>query len=376
MGSSGGRYTGLLIAMAGWVAGAGGAARAQGLQVDGQIGYGLNHRNHQVGGGSLTDLNTAAVAVSYLGLYGREGLGVGQSLVYRLESSLNPATGEVGKTLAGSHRYFDRQAYLGWAHQAGVSLTLGRQFHAATERIVYSFDVLLRAGANVHLSPTALYGLNSYQGHDGRVDNAVKLRLGHLLQGTTLAASYGTGLQDGARPRGASHSWELSHVQPQAYAVGLAYVRYNATAPIPGTDQWPNNSFWTWGLNWSWGSVRPYVAYYHSRLTPSATGVDWVNRIWGLGLRWQSSERFIWRVAHYRDQGLGLNHVAGRDGRKVTLVLLGEYLLSPHTSLYGLAARNTLAGGYLTEPVASSALGRDSSARALLFYSIGINHRF
>ncbi|MDD0817044.1 porin [Curvibacter sp. HBC28] len=362
--------------MAGWVAGAGGATQAQGLQVDGQIGYGLNHRNHQVGGGRLTDLNTAAVAVSYLGLYGREDLGVGQSVVYRLESSLNPATGEAGKTFAGSHRYFDRQAYLGWEHQAGASLTLGRQFHAATERIVYSFDVLLRAGANVHLSPTALYGLNSYQGYDGRVDNAVKWRLGHLLRGTTLAASYGMGLQDGARSRGASHSWELSHVQPQAYTVGLAYVRYNATVPTPGTDRWPNNSFWTWGLNWNWGAVRPYVAYYHSRLTPSVTGVDWVNRIWGLGLRWQSSDRFIWRSAYYLDKGSGLNHVSGRDGRKVTLVLLGEYLLSSHTSLYGLAARNTLAGGYLTEPVASSALGRDSSARALLFYSIGINHRF
>jgi predicted porin len=157
-------------------------------EIYGQLGASLNTRSG-VSTSATTDLGDNQIAVSYLGFRGSEDLGGGLRAMYRLESSVAIDTGIVGATVAGTNRFFNRQSFLGLDFGKAGALTLGRQFHAATDRVIRTLDVYNAAGT-LAVTPIGLFGVNRFVGNDSRADNSIKYRVAGPA-GLEAGVSYG-----------------------------------------------------------------------------------------------------------------------------------------------------------------------------------------
>ncbi len=205
------------------------AASAQSaVQVYGQIGSGLTYAKASGSGAptsTSTQLTDNIMAASFLGFSGTEDLGGGLRAAFRLESALAPDTGTSGGNGAGGNRLFNRQSWVGLGYQASM-LTLGRQFHAGTDRVIRTLDVNQVAGNGIVTVPLALFGVNRFAANDNRVDNAVKYRF-NAPGVVDAAVSYGMGERvhgiAGTPPAsGDSYSVDVAH-GTQAYGIGGFY---------------------------------------------------------------------------------------------------------------------------------------------------------
>ena len=350
------------------------AQQQSNIEIYGQIGAGLNYKNHQTAAdGTVTDVSTNALNVSHLGFRGREDLGGGLGALFRLEATVAPDTGVVGKAATG--QFFDRQSYVGLYGQSWGSLTLGRQFHAITDRTIRTTDVYQVGGANAHNTPLALYGVDRYQSNDNRSSNTVKYRYDQPT-GVQFGASYSMGEVAGSNAKGSSYSLDLAY-EGSGFGVGGGIVSFNAPASIATTNVIPKNQLWSLGGNMQLGPAKVYLAYYNSSIDSLTAGQGaQKNRIAVAGVAWQVSPLVMAKASYTNDKGTTLNGVAGRDGTKNTLVLSAEYSLSKRTSMYANLATNNLSGGYLQETLYTAALGRNPTASSVQFYSVGINHKF
>ncbi len=357
------------------------AAHAQqqpGVELYGQVGVGLNSRSNQATAagapvGTTIDISNNALAVSFWGLRGREDLGGGLATIFRLESTVQTDTGVGGKPVAGL--LFDRQSYVGLTGKNWGAVTLGRQFHALTDRTIRTTDVYQVGGQNAHVVPLVFVGVDRFQGNDNRVNNSVKYRFDQP-SGVQFGASYGFGEVSGSTTKGSSYSFDVAHVGAN-YSVGGGYIRFNAPAAIAGTGNTPKHELWSIGGSTTFGSVQTYLAYYDSRIeaTAATLGVQG-NKIAHVGVAWQAAPAIMVKAAYYHDKGSTLNGVAGRDGTKNTYIASAEYSLSKRTSVYAAMANNRLADGYMKEPIFTAALGRDPSASSVLATSVGMLHKF
>lgn len=343
------------------------------LEIYGLVGLSYTNKNNQgATNGSLTELSTNSMNVSYLGFRGREDLGNGLSAVFRLESSMAPDTGVIGKPAA----FFDRQSFVGLNSVEWGALTLGRQFHASTDRAIRSFDAFNLAPANAHVVPVALYGVNRYSGNDNRVSNAIKYRLDNR-SGLQAGLSYGFGEVAGSSSKSASSSYDVAYTGSN-YTVGAGWISFNGAAPQGTTTTLPKHEVLSLGGNIKFGPVTTYLAHYKSTLDSASTAglKTQVNNISTLGASWQLDEKVLLRGAYTTDKGTDLNNVTGRNGKKNTTVLGVEYALSKRTSLNAIWANNTLSDGYMMETLYTAALGRNPTASSVQFYGIGVNHAF
>lgn len=344
-----------------------GAAMAQaggGLQVYGQLTAGVTHKNGQTGGTSVTELTNSQFAASMLGLRGSEDLGGGMSAVFRLEHGLNADTGAMSAA-----KFWNRQSFVGLNVNPMVTVSIGRQFHASTERAIQSLDVHNLGGTSLTVTPLALFGVNKFVANDSRADDSLKLR----LRGPAgLTAGFSTALDDGA---GRSHSFDLAQVTP-AYTVAAYAVKFESpTIAANGTR--PTHVAWGVGGNVPIGPVRLYGHYLHSDLDPSAVGrIVQTNKIIVLGANWQATPTTSIKAAVTHDKGTALNGVTGRNGSKDTVVVSAEYYLSKRTSLNAGWFSNRFTNGYKLDPVNIAALGRDPASSSTSGITTGIRHDF
>ncbi|OYU68443.1 MAG: hypothetical protein CFE45_42725 [Burkholderiales bacterium PBB5] len=345
------------------------------VQIEGNIGAAVTQKNHQTGGGSLTELSPNQLMASYLRFGGVEDLGGGMKAIFRLETSLNMDTGNPGGTGAGGAKFFNRQSWVGIDLGSSGAITVGRQFHAATDRAIRTYDIYNVGGSTLHVAPLALFGVNRFSGSDTRVDNSVKYRLG--MPGVLdLAISYGFGEATGTNSLGRSYSAELSQTTAN-YSVGASVVNFNAPAVVATTGFLPQHQVVTLGGNFKVGDFRPYLAYYKSTLDSTVAGrLTQKNSIIDLGLAWSATPLVMVKSNYVDDKGTSLNGLAGRDGHKKTLILSAEYALSKRTMLNAAYFSNRFSDGYKLEANNIAGLNRDPAAASVSGYSAGIVHIF
>jgi predicted porin len=349
------------------------AQQASSLEIYGLVGASYAKKNNQgATNASITELSTNAMNVSYLGFRGREDLGGGLGAVFRLESTLAPDNGTIGKPVA----YFDRQAFVGVTSSQWGAVTLGRQFHASTDRAIRTMDVYNLAPANAHLVPVALYGVNRFASNDNRVSNSVKYRL-DAPAGLQFGASYGMGEVSGSTSKGSSSSYDLAYVGSN-YQVGIGWIGFNGLSTLGTTDILPKHEVTSIGGSMTFGSLTPYLSHYSSSLDSATTAglKAQTNSINTAGLAWKANNQVLIRGAYTTDKGTDLNNVAGRNGQKNTMVVSAEYALSKRTSVNVIRGKNTLSGGYLLEPLYTAALGRNPAVTSVQYYAFGVNHQF
>lgn len=351
-----------------------GAASAQtsavgSVQLYGQMTAAVTYKTNQRPGAHSTEVSNSPLAVSLFGLRGSEDLGGGLSTIYTLESLISSDTGSAGGTVGSATKFWNRQSFVGLNLGRTATVTLGRQFHVHTERVIYTLDVYNVAGSNLAITPLALFGVNRFNGNDSRADDSVKLRLNGpagLTGGVSVA------LDEGA---GRSASLDLAQFTA-AYGVGAYWVRF-AAPTIAANGIRPEHESWGLGGNTAIGPVRLYAHYSNGRLDSSAIGgVAQKNRIVHLGAAWTLEAPMVLKAGWYHDVGKAMNGVNGRDGNKDTLVLSAEYFLSKRTAVHVVAVSNRYTGGYKLDPINIAGLGRDPNASGTNSFSLGFRHHF
>jgi predicted porin len=352
---------------------AAGAAQAQatGVQLSGSLGAGATQFREQTGGTSLKAVNDNLLTASWLRLAGAEDLGGGLEALFRLESGVAADFGNAGGPGAGGAKFWNRQAWVGLRSSKLGQLTLGRQFHAGTDRALRSFDVYNLAGTSLHVVPMALFGVNRFANNDTRVDNAIKFRTA-----VPEVLEFGASLAAGEGSTGKSYSADLAHTRKD-FEVGLSYVHYDALARVAATGLLPEHEVLSVGGNVTLGRVRAYLSYANSTLDSTVAGrVAQKNKIVALGVNWSVAPAVAVKAAFYDDKGTSLNGLAGRNGKKQTVVASAHYDLSKRTDLYTVLFQNRFSDGYKLDPVNIAALGRDASKATVSGYSLGIRHQF
>jgi len=342
-------------------------AQSSSAQLSGKLGAAATFLDHQSSGGSLKLLTDHLLEGSWLRFDGTEDLGEGMAAMFRLESGLGIDTGASGGNGAGGAKFWNRQSWVGLRLGAAGSLTFGRQFHAASDRAIRTYDVYNLAGSSLHVTPLALFGVNRFSGNDTRADNSIKYRLsvpGVIEFGASVAAGEGTS--------GKAYSTDVAHAGAN-YEIGASYIRFDAPTRVVATGLLPQHKGVGAGGNVKFGAFRPYLAYYETTLDSTTAGrVTQKNKI----TAWNVFAQSQLKAAYYRDQGTSLNGIAGRDGRKETVVVSAHYFMSKRTSLYATAFENRFTDGYKLETLNIAALGRDPAAGSLAGYSAGITHSF
>jgi predicted porin len=131
------------------------------------------------------------------------------------------------------------------------------------------------------------------------------------------------------------------------------------------------------GGNLRLGPVRVFLHWLDSELDATvANRPAQTNRMLHLGAHWLAMPLTPVKLAWYRNDGKALNGVAGRDGRKETWVLSGEYFLSKRSSLHLAVASNRFSGGYRLEPANIAGLGHDPNSAGTRVVTAGIRHDF
>ena len=352
------------------------SAQAQqdpGVELYGLVGASYTSKNNQgASNAKLTELTTNVMSVSYLGFRGREDLGGGLSTMFRLESSMAPDNGSIGKPIA----YFDRQAYVGLSSTQWGTVTLGRQFHAMMERTIKSLDVYNLAMANAHVVPLSLYGVNRFASNDSRVNNSVKYRMDNP-SGLQAGVSYGMGEASGSTTKGSSYSYDVAYLG-SGYQIGAGKISFNGNTPLGAMAILPKHEVNAFGGSVTLGQFTPYLTFFDSSLDSATTAglKTQKNKISVAGLAWRVNNSVLLRTAYTSDKGTDLNNVTGRNGQKNTSVLSAEYSLSKRTSLNVALSKNILKDGYLLDPLYTAALGKNPNASSVQFYGFGINHSF
>lgn len=341
--------------------------------LSGQVGAGTTLLNHQgASGASTKSLTDNLLNISLLKITGTDDLGGGMRALFQLETGLALDTGSAGGNGAGGQKFWNRQSWVGVDLADLGRLTLGRQFHAATERVVRSFDVYNVAGSSLQVAPLALFGVNRFANNDSRADNSVRYRVavpGVLEFSASVAAGEGTG--------GRSYSVDLSRVT-SGYTVGVVYTHYDAPTAIAGSGDVPAMGFWAVGGNAPLGpDVDVYASWLHNSLDSTVAGRPaQKNRVLDVGVAYRVAPLITLKTAYYDDRGRDLDGVSGRDGRKQTLVVSGLYALSKRTELYMTVFGNRFSDGYVLDPVNVAALGRQPGSSSVSGTSAGLRHRF
>ena len=296
-------------------------------------------------------LNDNLLTTSWLRFSGAEDLGGGLEAIFRLESASGWTLAAPAEPVREVPSSGIASPGLACARTNWGSSTLGRQFHAATDRALRSFDVYNLAGSSVHVVPLGLFGVNRFAGNDSRADNAIKFRTGLpdvLEAGVSVAAGEGA--------TGKSYSADLAHVRKN-FELGLAYVHFEAATRVAATGLLPEHEVLSLGGNVALGSVRAYLSYADSALDSTVAGrLRQKNKIVALGLNWKVAPLTALRAAYYDDKGTNLNGIAGRNGKKATLVMSAHHDLSKRTDLYAAAFQNRFTDGYKLDPVNIAAL--------------------
>ncbi len=337
-------------------------AQTGSVQIYGRISAGISHKSDQTG--ATTEVSNYVLNGSYLGFRGSEDLGGGLRAIFRLETNIDTDTGELGSR----GKFWHRESTVGLADEA-FTLTLGRQFHASTDRVTRSLDVFSVSGTSLHVTPLALFGVNKFAGNDSRSDDVIKVRWAGPA-GITAALSAAP--NEGS---GRSMAFDLAQIT-NAYTIALYGVTFKSPT-LAATGQHPDHTVLGAGGQLRLGSsARLYLNVARATLDGSARGrPEQANTLITPGFRYDMAP-FIFKFSYTLDRGKNINNVAGRDGKKKTAIAAVDYQLSRRTALSFSVFSNSFSDGYRLDPVNIAGLGRDPSRSSTSGYAVGVRHDF
>lgn len=337
-------------------------AQADGLKIAGTLSTGVGLRTHQVGG-TLRELNNGLTSQSMLSLQGDEDLGGGSKASFNLESAVGVDTGTGGASVAGQGKFWNRQATVG-LQQGPFTLTLGRQFTSAVQRVVDSLDVYAVGGSNA-AAPLGFIGINRYLG-DNRVDNSVKLgfKQGAFETSATVAAGEG---------RGRSFSGEAAYLGAEFRLAALG-AHYDAPDALRIGGRRPGQTFWGLGAGTriaGWDLIASYFGMELEALGKPTEGhhVAKFDVAHPMG-------RWLFKANFTHDRATDLQGVAGRKGSKQTWVASLDYFFARNVRAVMAAAWNQYSEGYRLDPLNIAALGRAPNADSTSSFWLGMRLGF
>jgi predicted porin len=187
---------------------------------------------------------------------------------------------------------------------------------------------------------------------------------------------FGVSVAAGEGVAGRSYSMDIAH-RGDNYEVGALYLHVDAAARIASTGLLPQEKVTAFGGNVAFGPVRPYLAYFDSSLDSTVAGrLTQKNKVLDVGVNWSVTSLATIKAAYYDDKGTNLNGIAGRNGKKKTTIVSGQYLLSKRTEMYAAVFQNSFTDGYKLDPVNQAALNRNAAASSVRGFSVGMSHSF
>lgn len=334
------------------------------MQVYGQISAGISYKTHQAA--SKTELSNNLLNGSHIGFRGTEDMGGGLLAIVQLESGLATDTGTAG---SGS-RFWNRQSTVGLSMSGQFVATLGRQFHASTDRVTRSLDAFGVNGSSLHVTPLALFGVNKFAGNDSRSDDTVKLRW-NGPSGLTVGVS--SAFEDSSSGRSAS--FDVAQITRE-YVAALYGVRFKSPTVIAATGDRPEHRVIGGGGQYRIGDAVLYMNIAKATTDASAVGRPrQSNTLVVPGVAFTLAP-WVLKASYTHDKGGNLNNVAGRDGAKKTLIAAAEYFFSRRTAASFSVFSNSFTAGYKLEPTNIAGLGRQPGSSSTSGCSIGIRHNF
>lgn len=350
-----------------------GAQTADTVQLYGAAGASLSVQRQQgLARSTVQTLSNNVLIPSFIGLRVQEDLGGGWKALAQMETTIDLDSGSAGTAVTST--FWDRQALVGLQGDWG-RLTLGRQFHALLDRMVHTTDINNAGMLTVHQFPLRILGVNRFANFDNFANNAIKYRL-DTPGGLQLGISHALGESSARGTPGSSQSADLAY-RDQGLNIGVAWVRYNAgpEAAAPARHEMA-----VLGGSMTLGAWRPYLSVYRARTGSvfSAALPEQVNQVAHLGLQWTPRPGLDLRAAYYHDRARSLNNLPGVDGRKQTLVLVGQMALSRRTLLNAAWSHNRLHAGYRLDPLYKLLLlgAPESPAHSAGVLSLGMVHLF
>jgi predicted porin len=180
--------------------------------VDGWITTSIQQYNN--GSDTYTRFNDGSWTVSRIGFFGREDIGGGNAVTFRLESQVNLSNGSQGSTTVAANETFNREAYVGFATKNFGEIRFGRQ----DITIQQDHDAFVSQAGN--FAQTAVNGTSTELGTDQR--NVIKWISPKIGQGLFVQAGVATNASAAttdanADQRGISVRWDA---KPVKLAVG------------------------------------------------------------------------------------------------------------------------------------------------------------
>lgn len=274
---------------------------------------------------SLTQIKSGSLWGSRWGLRGREDLGGGLSVIYKLESGFFSDTG----ASAQSGRLFGRGAYIGLDGKFG-SVTAGRQTTLLYD-MTLNYDPLAFAAYSVVSHDSVL---------SARADNAIKYsgKNGTLTAMGFYSTGYDGSIKNGGEQAGAPRvGREMSaglRYMPGPLDFGLVFDQRNGSSVATQNDLEKRLMA---GVSYTSGTVKTSIGYRWLR-----SGVGNIssgsNLYWG-GLQYQMTPAFsLATMMAYTD-------TRGSNADPMSTSLLGKYHLTKRSSLYLMASYAHNQGG-------------------------------
>lgn len=329
--------------------------------------YGINDigvsRISNIKGSASNQVTSGIVNTSRLGFRGTEDLGGGLSATFNLEASTALDTGGAG----ASTGFWNRTSVVGLSSKQFGTVTLGKQRTGIFDVMVaYSAQSYFGAsaarieGAPVVGSTLDTQGFNNRIGGD-RPNNSIKYT-SPSFSGLKLNSMWAMGEVNGSNSAGRYFDVGASY-KNGPIQLGTSYVHQKcmqATGCLPAQA---NNQVWAVGGAYDFGVVR-VLGYYSSEKNAK------FNR--GANAETYTINLFVplqqWTLA------AGLQHLNDKTARNQDTNeynLIAIYHLSKRTSVYGLAAHQTVSNGGF----AALTSGVSSNGSQNLF-SLGIRHFF
>lgn len=329
--------------------------------MSGQLGVGISLSSQQAPAGRGVRLGDQLTDGSWFRVAGDETLSPGRRFIFRLQSSVALATGQAGS----GERLWNQQSYIGGVVDGVGQWTVGRQFHAGVDRISGSLDVFEVSGSSATVTPLSLVGTNRLAGNAARADRMFKLQ----WQGWpawTIAVS-------AAAPSGIANRSESAAI---GYAgsgceLGFAWLHYRAAPGEPPAQQ----RFLGGGGNCAVGATNIYGALYHNHIDASTPGAYARKQyVAHAGTRTRFSVRTSVLLGYYYD--IARQFRDGETGKKSTILLSAEEMLSSRARLSLTFTSNRLLGAYRSDVSNIGELGLAHGAHHTESVSLGWSQRF
>ncbi|AQH05403.1 porin (plasmid) [Burkholderia sp. KK1] len=184
----------------------------------GLVDSGITYVNN-AGGSSVVQATSGNEQGSRFGFLGREDIGGGNSLVFKLENGFNIENGALGQ----GGRMFGRQAWVGVNNQSFGTLSMGRQYNSIQEDL----QELSIAGSSL----VTQYGMHPFDAdalnNTFRTNNALKY-ISPVVSGFRADSLYGF---SNASNFGLNRSWSVgAQYKTGSVALGAAYANLNNPA--------------------------------------------------------------------------------------------------------------------------------------------------